>query len=148
MTAQIDFDGYEFTVSVLTAAGVVTPLHFDVQETMKGIIAKVTSCALYGDARRLYLGEIILTIVRLAANAVRWQVDASMQHPIKGVKVKVDPVTGTSLLEAGGNLVEIEVGQGYTTVFPSAWTMSPRVPQSGILPAGAKRFPTFLHRGW
>ncbi len=39
MTAQIKFDAYEFTVSALTEAGVAASLHFDVQETVKGIIA-------------------------------------------------------------------------------------------------------------
>jgi hypothetical protein len=39
MSAQIKFDGYDFTVTTLTEFGVVTPLSFEIQETENGIIA-------------------------------------------------------------------------------------------------------------
>jgi hypothetical protein len=132
MNKQIIFDAYKFTTTTLTEFGVVTPFSFDIQETGNGIIATSIACVLFGDSRRPYQGEMVLTIDRTAGKGIKWQVKASMQHPIKGVKVKVDPVQGTSLMEAGGNPVQIEDGKGYSTIFPSGWYMVPRIPQSGL----------------
>ena len=38
MSAEIKFDSYDFTVTTLTEFGVVTPLGFEIQETVNGII--------------------------------------------------------------------------------------------------------------
>jgi hypothetical protein len=137
MSSQIKFDRYDFAVSTLTEVGVVTPLDCVVRETEKGGLVTSTECALFGDSRRPYPGQMEIHIDHTDSNGVRWKCNASMQHLVKGVKVKVDPVPGTALVEAGGNPVEIQDGQGYTTVFPSGWYMAPRVPQSGMLHAGA-----------
>jgi len=137
MSPQIEFEQYSFAVTTLTEFGVVTPLSFDLQETRNGVIGTSKECTLFGDSRRPYQGEMVLAIERTDTNGLKWRAKASMQHPIKGVKVKIDPVSGTSLMESGGNSVEIEDGQGYTTIFPSGWYMAPRIPQSGILPASA-----------
>jgi len=55
---------------------------------------------------------------------------------IKGVKVKIEPIPGTALMEPKGNPIEIQDGDGYTTVFPGGWYMERRFPKSGLHRAG------------
>lgn len=136
MSTKFQFDGYDFSVTTLTKYGVVTPSHFEIQETENGVVATVKNCVLYGDPRRPYPGEMVLTVEQTNANGLTWQAEASMAHLIKGVKVKVDPIPGTSLMEPSGYPIEIEDGKGYTTVFPAGWYMERRIPQSGIEHAG------------
>ena len=136
MTAKIKFDQYVFTISTLTEFGVVIPAAFDFQENENGIKAISKDCFLYGDARRPYAGKMEFVIEKINSNGVLWKCDASMEHLIKGIKVKIDTIPGIALVEAGGNLVELEDGKGYTTVFPMGWYPTARIPQSGILPIG------------
>ena len=136
MSTKFQFDEYVFTTTTLTEYGVVTPLRYEVQETENGIVATAKDCVLYGDPRRPYPGEMTLTVEKTASNGLTWHAEASMAHLIKGVKVKVDPIPGTALMEASGNPIEIQDGKGYTTVFPAGWYMARRIPQSGIYQAG------------
>lgn len=136
MPTKINFDKYVFSISTLTEFGVVIPSVFDIQETRKGIKAISKECSLFRDSHRPYQGQMEIFIDQVASNGVQWKCNAKMQHPIKGIKVKVDSIPGISLVEAGGNLVEIEEGKGYTTVFPMGWYPASRIPQSGILPIG------------
>lgn len=137
MSTQIKFDGYQFTVTTLTELGVVTPVSFEIQETENGITATSKTCTLFGDPRRPYEGEMRLTVERAGSKGLAWKAEAAMRHAIKGLKVKIEPVPGTSLIEAGGNLVEIEDGKGYSTVFPMGWYPAARLPQSRIKSPGS-----------
>jgi hypothetical protein len=137
MSISIKFNGYDFSVTTLTELGAVTPVSFEIQECEKGITATSKACNLFGDPRRPYDGEMALTIERTASKDLRWQAKASMQHPIKGIKIKINPIPGTSLMESGGNPVQIEDGKGYTTVFPSGLYMVSRLPQSELLHPGS-----------
>jgi hypothetical protein len=133
---NIEFDQYVFAISVLTENGVVIPSHFDIQDQQNGVKATAQEVFLFGDPQRPYSGELAFELERTDSDGVQWSCTASMQHNIKGIKVKVDPIPGIALVEAGGNLVEIEEGKGYTTVFPMGWYPAARIPQSGILPIG------------
>jgi hypothetical protein len=133
---NIEFDQYVFAISVLTENGVVIPSHFDIQDQQNGVKATAQEVLLFGDPQRPYSGELAFELERTDSDGVQWSCTASMQHNIKGIKVKVDPIPGIALVEAGGNLVEIEEGKGYTTVFPMGWYPAARIPQSGILPIG------------
>jgi hypothetical protein len=134
---KIIFEPYEFSVATLTEAGVVTPLSYDIVETEDGLVANSNACVFFDDDRRPYDGEIILSIEKTKTKGIRWQVQVSTADLIKGVKVKVETVPGISIMEAGGNPVEIEDGKGYSTIFPSGWYMTPRIPQSGFMHPGA-----------
>jgi hypothetical protein len=136
MPGEILFDGYKLSVTTLTENGVVTPMHYEIQETPNGIVATARDCVLYGDPRRPYAGEMTLRVEKTDSNGLTWQADASMAHLIKGVKVKVDPIPGTALIEPGGYRFDIEDGNGGTIVFPGGWYMARRIPQSGIYRAG------------
>jgi hypothetical protein len=133
---KIKFDQYVFTISALTEFGVVIPSSYDIQDHKNGIRVTAQKGFLYGDSRRPHLGVIKFELEKTDSKGVQWKCTASMQHLIKGIKVRVDSIPGTSLVEAGGNLVEIEEGYGYTTVFPLGWYPAARLPQSGILPIG------------
>ncbi|MCK4962537.1 MAG: hypothetical protein KAS19_08620, partial [Anaerolineales bacterium] len=121
---------------MLTEFGVVEPSHFDIQDQQNGIRATAQEGFLFGDPQRLYSGEIEFELERTDSNGIQWTCNASMQHDIKGIKIRIDSIPGTALVEAGGNLVEIEEGKGYRTVFPMGWYPAARLPQSGILPIG------------
>lgn len=136
MPGQFRFEEYVFSATTLTESGVVTPLGFDIHETENGIVATARDCVLYGDPRRSYPGEMTLTIERTAFNGLTWNAEASMAHMIKGVKVKIEPIPGTALMEPRGNLIEIQDGKGYATVFPGGWYMERRSPRSGLHRAG------------
>jgi hypothetical protein len=125
-----------FQVSVLTEFGVVFPSHFDILDQHNGIKATAQEGCLFGDPRRPYSGKIGFELESIDSVGIQWRCTASMQHKIKGIKIRVDSIPGTALVEAGGNLVEIEDGKGYTTVFPMGWYPAARIPQSGILPVG------------
>ncbi len=105
---NITFDQYVFTISVLTEFGVVIPSSFDIQDQKNGVRATAQKGFLYGDSRRPYPAEIEFELEKTDSNGVHWKCTASMQHLIKGIKVRVDSIPGTSLVEAGGNLVENE----------------------------------------
>lgn len=121
---------------MLTEIGVVVPSHFQLQEQENAIMAAAQEGFLFGDSTRPYPGSIEFQVESTGSHGVQWKCAAKMENPIKGIKVKVGAVLGTSLIEAGGNLVEIEDGKGYTTVFPMGWYPAARIPQSGILPVG------------
>ncbi|MBN1248015.1 MAG: hypothetical protein JXC32_10185 [Anaerolineae bacterium] len=133
---MVKLDQHDFTLATLTEFGVVTPLDFDVRHVDNGIKATSRACALYGDSRRPYSGRMDLWVERTEGGAMRWRCTAEMVHPIKGVKITVDPVPGTSVVEAAGNPVDLGDGQGHTTVFPSSWYLATRIPQSGIRRVG------------
>jgi hypothetical protein len=133
---NIKLDQFEFFISVLSEFGVVIPSQFDVQDQKNGFRAIAQEGFLFGDPRRPYSGDIAFELNRTVSNGVQWSCTAKMQHNIKGIKVRVEPISGIALVEAGGNLVEIEEDKVYTTVFPMGWYPAARLPQSGKLPVG------------
>jgi hypothetical protein len=137
MTQKLQYKDYEFTVSAITEQGVVTPVDFDAAAQTDGIVAVSRACVLFDDPNRPYDGLLKLTINDLPDGGLSWHASAETNDLIKGIKVALGSIPGTSVTITGDDPVELEAGRGFAAVFPSGWYTMPRIPLSGIRPTHA-----------
>ena len=126
------FAGYEFAWSVLTTRGVVVPCEAETSSEPDGLTIRATKCCLFADRNRPYEGSTEMRVVQKADGGISWQANASMNDPIKGIKVEVGPVPGNGVMAGGGSAIQIEDGRAYSTVFPCGYHPFQKIPQSGV----------------
>ena len=73
-----------------------------------------------------------MQLTQKADGGVSWQVNASMDDPIKGIKVEVESIPGSEIVTGGGHALQIEDGSVYSAAFPCGYYPFQNKPQSGV----------------